>query len=582
MTTWSIDAEFGWAGGDRCASAFVPVILCILNTDTGGRRSFWGRDPALAAFVRAHGEDLFVSHNLIAEAAYLLRVGVEPPALWWDSMLAFRYTTNAETVVGFSLENALACHGIPHRFAGEKDQLQKWIGNLQFDNASPDDRRRIQDYCLADCESTAALYHALVGAVPETWMRHAAAFALATARMELRGVAVDTARYAALLERKDEVVRRVTARVNATCPVFVNGQLSRPRFFAWCAANGVGWPSRRSPRTGRELLSLDRRTFERMKDRHPFIREIHEANKTCKQLNSRTLAVDFVRRRHYFGNIPFGAATGRTAFRGFILSAPRWMRWLVVPSSPEHTLLSVDFDAEEICIAAALSGDGTMMAGYAGGDPHMAFAVRAGAAPEGATKHTHPIERTLYKVVNLAVNYGQTAYGLAQQTGMHPQQAQTLLNQHRRAYPDFYAWVDRWLCGAFRLGVAYTVGGWPRKVSRQDNPRSVGNFAVQGGAGDLMRLATVNLIRQGCPLIAVNHDSFLFDVRRDRLSRLREAVDSALRCAVERLLPGAPMRWTAEVFSDRYRDEGGKALWQLVDGLLTSRRLRKVVSGVQG
>src|SRR5262245_15794767 len=45
--------------------------------------------------------------------------------------------------------------------------------------------------------------------------------------------------------------------------------------------------------------------------------------------------------------------------------------------------------AQEIGIAAGLSGDPNLIADFRSGDPHMRFAIRAGLAPEGATKLTH-------------------------------------------------------------------------------------------------------------------------------------------------------------------------------------------------
>jgi hypothetical protein len=576
VTTWSIDAEWGWVGAQECESGFTPAVFCALGLEPGEwRYAFWGRDPDLGRWVAEHAGDLFISHNLISEAKYLLRLGITPPHRWWDSMLAWRFISNAEVVPRYGLTKALVKNGLPYAYDDDdKKRLQKWIGELRFDPSSPEDRRTIRDYCLEDCAGAARLYRHLVGKVPACWMKYVTEFCLESARMGLRGIPVDMGRHEALLERKDEIVREVTGEVNATCPVFVNGQLSRRCFLAWCARNGVGWPTSVSKDTGRKGFSLDKRTFERMKDRHPFIKAVHEANKTAKQLNDRALAVDAATGRHFFGEIPLGTKTGRTSFKGFLLSAPKWMRFLMVPRSPEHVLVGVDFEAEEILLAAALSHDTAMLAGYESRDPHMSFAIRAGAAPEGATKDTHRAVRKKYKVVNLAVNYGQTAYGLAQSTGMHYQEARRLLAQHRRVYGAYASWSDAYTTRAFRLGKCETIRGWPRKVTRADNPRSVANHPIQGSGGDLMRLAVVYLSRCGLPLLATNHDGFLFECLRSDLPRLREAVNAALRLAVNQLFPGLPMRWSFEVFEDRYRedDEGVESVWQLVNGILTGRK----------
>jgi hypothetical protein len=91
MSAWVMDTEFGWRGGAQTGPAFCPVLCCAVNLVTGQRRSFWGRDPRLKAFIRRHNNDLFVVHDAVAEIGYLLRLGIEPPPRWFDTMIAFRF-----------------------------------------------------------------------------------------------------------------------------------------------------------------------------------------------------------------------------------------------------------------------------------------------------------------------------------------------------------------------------------------------------------------------------------------------------------------------------------------------------------
>jgi DNA polymerase I len=582
MGALSVDTEYGFRGGVECPPAFAPVIFCALDLGSGQLFSFWGRDPRLGEFILSRRGDVFISHSLMAEASYLLRLGVEPPRRWWDTMLGWRYVSNRENPPKYDLENVLTATGIPHAFAGVKDGLRQSIGNLRFDPDSPEDRRRIRDYCLEDCRTTAELYRRLVARVPADWMAYAVDFSLAAARADERGLPVDVRKYAALLERRREVVEAVTRDVNAVHPVFVNGRLAKPRFFRWCADNGIGWPESLSPRTGKKYLSAEDKVFKLMKDRHPFIKLVHEANKTSTRLNGRALAVDLPAGRHYFRTVPFGASSGRSSYKAFIFGAPKWMRYLVAPSSPEHRLVSVDFDAEEIAIAAVLSGDTNMLGGYTSGDPHMAFAILAGAAPPGATQHTHRAERKTHKAVNLGVNYGQTAYGIAQSTGMHFRDAVRLLRHHKRVFSAYWAWADAYTVRAFHTGRCRTVLGWPRKIGRDDNGRSVANFPVQGCGADLMRVAVSCLDRAGLPLLAVNHDSFFFECRDREVPEVRHAIDYALRCAVNKVLPGAPLRWTTQVYAERYEDEDGAELWKTVDGVLSRPTAGKALVPVGG
>jgi hypothetical protein len=572
--TLSVDSEYGWRGGVQIPSAFVPVVICIINLQTDERRVFWGRDPRLADFIRDHADDEFVAHNMVAEAKYLLQLGITPPARWFDTMLAFRYHTNAEYVRPYGLLKAAVGLGLPIPISqGEKEEMETWIGELRFDPNSPDDRARIRDYCLGDCRVGISLYNRLVKEIPRVWMAYATEFCLATARQELRGVPFDVGIYALLQERKTEVLALVQGDVNRVHPVFRDGSLDKAQLLAWCGARGIGWPKEWSKKTSRWTLSFDDDAFKRVEGRDPFLVTVRQANRTTKHLNDRDLAVDFNNGRHYYGNIPCAQKASRTSFTGSLFGAPRWMRFFIVPTSDDHVVVVVDFKAEEILIAAYLSDDLAMLRGYESGDPHMNFAVLAGAAPPGANPKVPPYDgiRKRYKAINLGVNYGLSAYGIAESTGMYYAEAKKFLAQHHAAFPDYWAWTRAYTAEAFARGWCRTKAGWPREVGRKDNPRSVANFAVQGTGADLMRLAVIHLTRAGTPLLATIHDGFVFECLRDDLSRLRRAIDAALGQAVEQLLPGARMTWTTDECTGRYEvdDDYSTTLWNLVRNTLT-------------
>jgi DNA polymerase-1 len=245
------------------------------------------------------------------------------------------------------------------------------------------------------------------------------------------------------------------------------------------------------------------------------------------------------------------------------------MRSLIAPT-PGHVVLSVDFEAEEFGLAAYLSGDQAMLAVYDTEDPHMAFAVRAGAAPADAKKDDprYATVRKKYKCVNLGVNYGQTPFGIAQQTGLHSHEATRLYAQHKRLFPDYWAWSARYTRAAFTRGRCFTLAGWPREVTRYDNARSVANSVVQGTAADLMRLAVIYLTRNKTPLVAVVHDGFVFETPIEEKDIAIEVIDASLRQAVDRLLPGSRLRWSCDEYTDRYRDKDGERMWRLVEGTL--------------
>ena len=108
------------------------------------------------------------------------------------------------------------------------------------------------------------------------------------------------------------------------------------------------------------------------------------------------------------------------------------MRHLIVPESPDYKLIYVDYMAQEIAIAASLSGDAAMREMYQANNAHMWFAIKAGTAPPGTTKATHKTIRNQYKRISLGVLYGLTAEGAAGQIGCSVAEATRYLDQHRR------------------------------------------------------------------------------------------------------------------------------------------------------
>ena len=105
----------------------------------------------------------------------------------------------------------------------------------------------------------------------------------------------------------------------------------------------------------------------------------------------------------------------------------------MIQPPPGYGIAYIDWLAQEIGIAAALSGDEQMAADYYS-DPYLGFAKRAGAVPQDATKASHEIERDRYKAVVLGVNYGMGEQTLAARIGCLPFEARELLRQHH-AWP---------------------------------------------------------------------------------------------------------------------------------------------------
>ena len=169
---------------------------------------------------------------------------------------------------------------------------------------------------------------------------------------------------------------------------------------------------------------------------------------------------------------PFRARTGRNqpSNTKFIFGPSVWLRGLIKPP-PGFGIAYIDWAQQEFGIAAALSRDPLMMEAYRSGDPYLAFAKQAGAAPPEATKATHKAVRDQFKSTVLAVQYGMGADALAQRIGQPPIRARELLRLHRETYRVLWEWSDRVLDYAMLTGSLYTGFGWRvQRASRGQRP----------------------------------------------------------------------------------------------------------------
>lgn len=560
---WFVDTEWGFRD-DRIdqESAWEPVVLCLLGLRSSRRLFFWGHDPNLLSFFRDHADDLFVAHYAVAELKYLLRLGVPLPAHWFDTFVAWRYLTNRPGNLEAGLAPALLRLGLPSLAPAAKKELQQKILHLRFDPDDPADRKEIVDYCFSDCDGCVALYNRLKGSVPTTVMAHWCEFVKAVARMELRGIPFDSEAYRLIQDARPLIKTTLIGNVNATWPVFDGQTFKQRSMLGWAQCVGIAWPVRTSDATNKPYHPFDKDTMKEMEARHPFIGEIREVRKTLDQFEGRSLTVDPVLDRHFYSTSVFRSVTGRNQPRNFVFSGPKWLRFLIVPESPDHVLVYVDFVAQEIGIAAGLSGDSAMRAVYQASDCHIAFAIRAGAAPAKATKKSHPNIRKQYKTVNLGVQYGQSAYGIAHRLGIPYAEAEALVAAHKALFPGFWKWSERTVQGAYDRGWIKSPCGWRSLVPFPSNERTWMNWPVQSTGGDIMRLTVTYLDRQNVRVLAPVHDGFLLSCRRDQLPDLRAAVDYACGMAVEHVLPGFPLRWDFTVYDHgRFEDEDGLPLW---------------------
>ncbi len=101
-------------------------------------------------------DSLVVAYAAQAELACFLALGWPLPVNVLDLFAEHRVETNGLILpCGSSLPGALACRGLAHIDAGEKEAMRRLI--LENDDWSEQEKREILDYCESDVEGLIAL-----------------------------------------------------------------------------------------------------------------------------------------------------------------------------------------------------------------------------------------------------------------------------------------------------------------------------------------------------------------------------------------------------------------------------------------
>jgi DNA polymerase I-like protein with 3'-5' exonuclease and polymerase domains len=229
-----------------------------------------------------------------------------------------------------------------------------------------------------------------------------------------------------------------------------------------------------------------------------------------------------------------------------------------------------DWSAQELGIAAKLSGDEVMMSAYSSGDPYLFLAERFGVVPRGATKKTHREIREQFKILSLGVLYGLSEFGLSRRLNEPLYRGRLLLQMHKETFRRFWEWSEQVEMDAMLTNLQRTVFGWTYHVDHDVNPRSFRNFPMQGNGAEMMRLACCLATERGIKVCAPVHDAILVEGGAHEIDDVVKRTVEVMEEASEIVLDGFRLRVGAEVvrYPDRYVDERGEDMWNTVTRLL--------------
>ena len=509
---------------------------------------------------------MLVAYNASAELICFLQLGWSLPSNILDLYAEHRVETNGRKLLtDNSLLGALTLRGLSHIDAGGKEAMRELIRSKEWlSDFSPQERRATLDYCWTDIVALEALLPRIPIDLPFALLR--GRYQAAVARMTRTGVPIDVGLFRRLSGTWDRLRLDLITSLDAKFGVYENGHRRYRLIEQWLDRIGLrnSWPQ-----TTTGLRKLDEETLIEQAALRPDLPELQlfrELDATLHKMRLTDLAVgEDGRNRTMLG--AYVTITGRNAPKAseFIFGPATWMRGLIKP--PEgFGICYLDYKAQEVAIAAALSRDACLAEHYATGDIYWSFAVAAGLAGRGEKDAV----RDMVKVLFLAIGYGMGFRTLARRAGVSEAEAKELLAMHARLYPDFARWREDIVDRALLNGWLRTPLGWRRFVSPDAPIPQLMNWPVQSRGADVMRAVCIAATEAGIELGAPVHDGFLIVSPLERIEEDRGRMREIMKRAGEVVTGGLAIRVDDKTvrWPDRYMDKRGLAMWDKVLALL--------------
>jgi DNA polymerase I len=317
-------------------------------------------------------------------------------------------------------------------------------------------------------------------------------------------------------------------------------------------------PTTKKIKTG---YSTDAQSLQSIVSAHPIVEPILEWREVSKLVSTYLDAlpplVDDETQRIHTTLSQTTAATGRLASSNPNLQnipvrreEGREIRRAFVAGEGFDTLLVADYSQIELRIMAHLSRDEGLIEAFASDeDIHATTAAKVFDMP---LEHVDGALRDRAKAINYGLAYGLTAYGLSQQIGIPPSEAQEIVDAYMERFPKVDEFLQQAVLDARRDGYTTTLFGrrryLPDLLSGNPNRRAMAermalNAPIQGTAADIIKLAMVRvqaaLDSSGLrtQMLLQVHDELICEAPDEELDDARELVVTEMAAVADLDVP---------------------------------------------
>jgi len=374
------------------------------------------------------------------------------------------------------------------------------------------------------------------------------------ARMERTGVRLDVE----LLRSLDRELEALLAERLAACYEAAGREfnVASPKQLAVVLFEELKLPVQKRTKTG---PSTDHEVLEKLAELHPLPKLILEHRSLAKlkgtYVEPLPKMVDANGRLHTTFD-QTNTATGRLAsLDPNLMNIPirtemgKRIREAFI-AEEGYEIVSADYSQIELRILAHVTKDpGLVDALRAGADVHRRTAAEVFGVEEDAVSRE---QREIAKMVNYAVAYGLSAFGLSTRLGIPNDEASSIIKRYFERYAGVRAWIDQIIADGKAHGFVSTLDGrrrfLPDLQSRNPNLRQAAeraaiNMPIQGTAADIIKRAMVSLdqaLRErgsGARVLLQVHDELVLEVPKAEVAAISELVREQMAGAVSLEVP---------------------------------------------
>ena len=556
------DGIYIWDTEYRQPSGENPTVVCMVIKNILDGRTYRLSGKDLTKFPVAITEDsLFVTHYAPAEVNSMLSLGFKKPKFIFDTFVeSKKLYWGKEDGFNFKLLGCCARYGIKVMSKEHKDDMRDLV--MENETYTKKQMSDIIKYCEEDVLNLEQLFYKILedyekeGVDPATVLTqstfHGRAMGIC-AQIETNGIPMNRKLFDDFNKHFPIIKNDIIVEANKTLNVFdENNKLKKGKFNDFIIRLGLdgSWP--RSDKTRK--FKEDKVTLRNFKY-IPEIQLLRETQDFSKANNLKGYQVGSDGRSRTNLSM-FGQITGRTnvSTSRSPYSAPKWLKGFI-KADRNKVLAEFDWASQEAGIMAYLSKDQNMIKDFETGNIYLIIAIKNGAAPEGATKATHEEVRNQYKVALLGCGYGQTSFGLKYKLKIPVYEAETLIQNIKKTYPDFFKWNEGVCCGATSRGYFKTKYGWRWWIPKIYKPNTLKNWLMQSHGSEILRRAMIAVDESGIEISMTMHDALLVHVDRKGCAGKFKQVRSIMEQAAKDVL-GAAIPVEIKIIKKEYKQAG--------------------------